>query len=243
MYWVTLKFSSQCRTLRCLCRAPKNAAETRGYRKRVTTIVETGSRHVFRSDEDISRPLAVLCWQESGTSAARWVGSTPLNRAKSVVRCQNMALSSTQKHITLHSPIVPLHFLVHLDTRIGARQHMAGFSDSAIFHRWMSLCWTFTEAEAVALLTPEEQTHLRDFNAVFESLPWNPIESHPHISELANNDLSALLPPAKRLLESLERRTRPSVLKRWWRRAVSFCAIEIGPKPLNRVQHAGRRCK
>jgi hypothetical protein len=102
---------------------------------------------------------------------------------------------------------------------------MVGFSDSAIFHRWMDLFWTFREPEAVALLTPEEKGYLSEFNAVFESLAWRPIESHPHISEVAADELSKLLPSATRLLHSLERWTRPSMLQRWWRQVVAFLRL------------------
>ena len=56
------------------------------------------------------------------------------------------------------------------------------------FHRRMDLLFTLREPEAVAMLTPEEKECLKDFNAVFESLPWQPIESHPHISEVPDGD-------------------------------------------------------
>ncbi len=103
---------------------------------------------------------------------------------------------------------------------------MVGFSDSAIFHRWMDLLWTLREPEVVALLSPEEKRYLAEFNAAFESLSWRPIESHPHISEVADEDLSKLFPSATRLLESLERRTEPHVRKRWWRRVLSVLGLK-----------------
>src|SRR5262249_8444837 len=131
-----------------------------------------------------------------------------------------MSLTSEQKEITLRAPCFPLRFLVRPETRAVPREHMEGLSDSAIFHRWMDLFWTLREPEAVTLLTPEEKEYLTEFNAIFESLPWRPIESHPHISDVAYEELSKLLPSATRLLESLERRTTPSVLKRWWRKVL-----------------------
>ena len=136
-----------------------------------------------------------------------------------------MMLTPEQKHAALLGPCFPLRFLVRPENRTVPRQQMEGFSDSAIFHRWMDLFWTLREPEAVPLLTPEEQGYLCEFNAVFASLPWRPIESHPHISEVAADDLSKLLPSATRLLHSLERRTRPSVLQRLWRRALAFLKI------------------
>jgi len=120
-----------------------------------------------------------------------------------------MTLTSEQKHIALAAPCIPLRFLVRPECRTGPRQQMAGFSDSAIFHRWMDLFWTLREPEAIALLTAEEKEYLTEFTGVWESLPWRPLESHPHICEVFDEDLAKLLPSATRLLESLERRTSP----------------------------------
>jgi len=143
-------------------------------------------------------------------------------RVSLCVRRQNMMLTSEQKRAALLGPCFPSRFLVRPESRTAPRQQMEGFSDSAIFHRWMDLFWTLREPKVVALLTPEEKGYLSEFNAVFESLPWRPIESHPHISEVAADDLSKLLPSATRLLHSLERRTRPSVLQRWWWQGLAF---------------------
>ena len=136
-----------------------------------------------------------------------------------------MMLTSDQKRATLVAPCFPLAFLVRPETRTAPREQMAGFSDSAIFHRWMDLFWTLREPEAVALLTPDEKGYLSAFHAVFESLPWRPLETHPHISEVPAGELSRLLPSATRLLDSLERRTRQSVLQRWWWRGLAFLRL------------------
>src|SRR5262245_6533759 len=45
----------------------------------------------------------------------------------------------------LLGPCIPLRFLVRPECRTVSRQQMEGFSDSAIFHRWMDLFWTFRE--------------------------------------------------------------------------------------------------
>src|SRR5260221_8589784 len=119
-----------------------------------------------------------------------------------------MTLSSEQKCGTFAGACFPLEFLVCPDTRTTSRQQMEGFSDSAIFHRFMNLTWTLREPEAIALLSPEEKGLLAEFNAVFDSLPWQPVEGHPHISEVVDQELSKLLPSATLLLKSLERRTR-----------------------------------
>jgi Transposase zinc-binding domain/Putative transposase len=125
-------------------------------------------------------------------------------------------------HLHCFGPCFPLRFLVRPESRAAPRQQMEDFSDSAIFHRWMDLFWTLKEQEATDLLTAEEKGHLADFTTAYESLPWRPLESHPHISEVSDDDLSTLVPSATRLLESLERRTRPSAIQRMWRQALSI---------------------
>jgi hypothetical protein len=75
----------------------------------------------------------------------------------------------------------------------------------------MDLFFTLREPEAVAMLTAEEKDYLKEFNAIFESLPWRPIETHPHISEVPDEELSKLVPSAKRLLVSLEKRAYATV--------------------------------
>ena len=83
---------------------------------------------------------------------------------------------------------------------------MSGFSDAAIFHRWMSLSWTLGDPEAVAILTPNEKQEVDEFYGNFLALPWNPIESHPFISDVSEFELSKLVPTATTLLQSLENR-------------------------------------
>src|SRR5262245_55754280 len=137
-----------------------------------------------------------------------------------------MKLTSEQKQAAISGPCFPLRFLVRPESRTAAREQMKGISDSAIFHRWMDLFWTFREPEAAALLTPTEKGCLLEFHAVFESLPWRPLESHPHISALPDDDLSPLLPAGTRLLQLLEKRTKPSLLKRWWRKMISIFRLK-----------------
>lgn len=131
-----------------------------------------------------------------------------------------MTLTADQRRAALLGPCFALRFLVRPEARTVPRGQMAGLSDAAIFHRWMDLFWTLGEPEAVALLTKEETRYLEEFNRAYESLPWRSLESHPHISEVDDEDLARLLPPAARLLESLERRTRPNVLRRCWQRVL-----------------------
>jgi hypothetical protein len=134
-------------------------------------------------------------------------------------------VTADQKQTALVAPCMPLGFLLRSENRTVPREQMAGFSDSAIFHRWMDLLWTLREPEVVALLNPEEKRNLAQFHAVFESLPWRPLPGHLHISEVSDDELSKLLPSASRLLESLERRTAPSALQRGWRRILAWLRL------------------
>ena len=97
---------------------------------------------------------------------------------------------------------------------------MAGFSDAAIFHRWMNLAWTLREPDAIALLTPNELRLLAQFNVIYDSIPWVPIETHPFMSDTSEDQLNKLTPIATELLQSLDNRTRRSgmlcMLSSWW---------------------------
>jgi hypothetical protein len=138
---------------------------------------------------------------------------------------QDIVLTSEQKRLTLLGPCFPLRFLVRVESRSNTRENMKGFSDSAIFHRYMDLFWTFHEPEAIDLLTSEEMGHLTEFTAAFAALPWRPIASHPEFSKLADDDLSTLLPSGTRLLKLLEKRIRPPIIKRWWRWMIAMLSV------------------
>jgi hypothetical protein len=135
---------------------------------------------------------------------------------------EHRRLNPEQKRACLVGPCVVLRFLVRPECRTAPRQQMEGISDSGIFHRWMDLLWTFREPEVVALLTDGEKICLKEFNAIFDCLPWQPIRIYPHISEVPGDDLSKLFPSATELLFSLEKRTRPPFLSRCWRMTSSF---------------------
>ena len=119
-------------------------------------------------------------------------------------------LTAEEQKMTLLAPCLPLAFLVRADRRAQKPTGMESFSDSACFHRWHALFWTFRDASAVALLSDPERAVLAEFTRVFESLPWRVIVDHPHISELPDDDLSTLLPSGERLLQLLEARTGDS---------------------------------
>jgi hypothetical protein len=131
-------------------------------------------------------------------------------------------LSEEQIRAAFVGPCLSLNFLVRPELRDSNRREFEGFSDSAIFHRLHGLCWTLQEPEIVSLLTLDEKNVLAAFNNAFDCLPWRPIESHPHISELPGDDLSTLMPLALELLQLLERRTRSSRITLLWRQIVTF---------------------
>src|SRR4051812_13165142 len=117
-------------------------------------------------------------------------------------------MDSDRAEMALSGPCFPLRFLVREESRAVPRERMAGFSDSAIFHRWMDLFWTMDDPEAAALLTPDEIQEVAEFTRTYKSLPWRPIATHPHISDVSESALQKLLPSATRLLSLLEGRVR-----------------------------------
>lgn len=129
-------------------------------------------------------------------------------------------LTREQKAAAIAGPCFALRFLVDSKNRHHARAQMAGFSDAAIFHRWMSLTWTLREPDAIGLLTSSELRLLAQFNMIYESIPWVPIETHPFISETSEGELNKLTPIATELLQSLENRMRRTgklqMLSSWW---------------------------
>ncbi len=58
------------------------------------------------------------------------------------------------------------------------------------------------------MLAPEEQATVMTFKALFDALPWNPVDTHPFMSDLPKKgeELADLLPAAKTPHEILERR-------------------------------------
>ena len=125
-------------------------------------------------------------------------------------------LTQEQKSAAIAGPCFALRFLADSRNRHHARAQMAGFSDAAIFHRWMSLAWTLREPEAIALLSSKELRLLAEFNAIYESILWVPIETHPFISDTSAGELNRLTPIASELLESLENHSHMTNMRRLW---------------------------
>ena len=114
------------------------------------------------------------------------------------------ALSPDQQLAALRAPQAPLGFLIDPVRRTQRPGGFEEFSDSAVFHRLHDLLWTLGEPPVWALLEDAEKAALAEFDEAFNSLPWRVIESHPHISELADDDLTPLIPAGARLYHLLE---------------------------------------
>jgi hypothetical protein len=110
---------------------------------------------------------------------------------------------SEKRRVSLSVPCLVLQFLLSPQPR-KKQPGMEEFSESANLHRLHSLLWTFQDNYAANLLSECDRSVLKAFEQAFASLPWQPIESHPHISELAGDDLSPLIEPGKRLLSVLD---------------------------------------
>jgi hypothetical protein len=117
-------------------------------------------------------------------------------------------LTPDEQKMTLLAPCLPLRFLVLPEFRSKKPTGMESYSESACFYRLRDLFWTLRDPKATALLNEEEREALREFDSVFNSLPWRVIEAHQHVSELVDDDLTPLLPSATRLLDLLELRAR-----------------------------------
>lgn len=130
-------------------------------------------------------------------------------------------LTQAQKAAAIAGSCFALRFLVDSENRHHARSQMAGFSDAAIFHRWMSLAWTLREPKAITLLTSHELRLLAKFNEIYETIAWVPLATHPFVSDASEKELHRLRPVASQSLQSLENRSHKTSIRRlwlsWWR--------------------------
>ena len=131
-------------------------------------------------------------------------------------------LSDDQCDSVFAAPCLPLRFLVQSEWRTRKPTGMEAFSESACFHRMHDLFWPLGDAEAVALLTAEERAALDDFEAVYSLLPWRVIATHPHISELLDDDLAPLIAPGRRLYRLLSARVAARRRTKWLRRVLNL---------------------
>lgn len=113
---------------------------------------------------------------------------------------------------------LPLRFLFNHRQQEVSRVQMKAFSDSAIFFRLGDLVGTVRNPAVGALLTAEEKSCLEDFTRAFDQLPWRPLPTHPHVSELPDDDLTSLRAPGKRLHDVLRKRDKIPFTRRIVRR-------------------------
>jgi hypothetical protein len=77
------------------------------------------------------------------------------------------------------------------------------FSESALFFRLWNLFNPISDQELFESLTADQKAAYEDFTAVMRALPWTQIPSHPHISELLDDNLEPLKPSGIRLFQLL----------------------------------------
>ena len=106
---------------------------------------------------------------------------------------------------------IPLRFLFRPKQRRVSRAQLPDLKDSAIFHRLWSL-FSLADPEIRTCLTAAEQNALDKFTLRFNQLPWEPLDEHPHISQLRTDDLSPLIELGRSLHDLLIRRQNLSLI-------------------------------
>jgi hypothetical protein len=106
-----------------------------------------------------------------------------------------------------------LRFLFHPKQQQASRNQLPDLSDSAIFHRLWDL-FGLLDPETRSRLNAAETEALATFLQRYNSLPWEPLAGHPHISQLRDDNLSSLTSAGKSLHDQLIRRQNISVWKR-----------------------------
>lgn len=100
----------------------------------------------------------------------------------------------------------PLRLILD-ETKLKNRNQMKEFSGSAYVFRMFDLLFCLRWPGVSEKLTEKEKKDLASFTTAFDALPWRPLPAHPHISELPDDDFSALFTPAKKLDHRLWLRT------------------------------------
>ncbi|MEM7602159.1 MAG: hypothetical protein AAF357_12180 [Verrucomicrobiota bacterium] len=107
---------------------------------------------------------------------------------------------------------LPIRLLLE-PNRIAARPQMKEASASAYVHRMFDLFFfQLRDPAIIERFEEEERRDIRAFVSAFDSLPWRPLSSHPHISELESDDLSSLIPFVKKVDRRLWLRTGRGIL-------------------------------
>jgi hypothetical protein len=117
-------------------------------------------------------------------------------------------MSDYDQRSALRGPCGALGFLLELHSRDLYRRGMPGLRDSAVFFRLWDLLNTLREPDVLAVLNDEQRRTARAFELAMAWLPWQMISSHPHISELPDDDLTPLMDVGRRLYDCLDKDPR-----------------------------------
>jgi hypothetical protein len=107
---------------------------------------------------------------------------------------------------------LPVRLLLEPE-RITTRTQMKEVSVSAYVFRMFELFFfQLRDPAVIERFEEEERRDLQAFLRVFDSLPWRPLSTHPHIRELEADDISSLIQPAKKLERHFWLRTGRGVI-------------------------------
>jgi hypothetical protein len=112
---------------------------------------------------------------------------------------------------------LPLRLLLE-PQRIADRPQMKEVSASAYVFRMFELFFfQLRDPALVERFSEKERQALHEFLVTFDSLPWRPLSSHPHISELTDDNFSSLVQPAKKLDRQFRLRTGHEIIPVFYR--------------------------
>ena len=107
---------------------------------------------------------------------------------------------------------IPLRLLIE-PHRVSERTQMKEVRSSAYIFRMFDLFFfNLRDPAVVGRLDDKEKMAIQEFTRIFDALPWSPLPTRPHISELPNEDLGMLRSSAKRIDRYLWLRTGRGVL-------------------------------
>jgi hypothetical protein len=113
--------------------------------------------------------------------------------------------------MTLSACLIPLDFLLRQSSRgrvMEINEFPPEVNQSGGFYRLWDLFWSLGDDEARAILDKSALEACQKFEAALRSLPWQPVQSHPHIQQVSDGDLVPLLDSGRVLFAQLERLRR-----------------------------------
>ena len=94
---------------------------------------------------------------------------------------------------------LPIRLLLEPE-EIATRTQMKEMRASAYVFRMFELFFfQLRDPAVIEHFDEQERLDLQAFLRAFDSLPWRPLSSYPHLSELEADDFSSLVQPAKKL--------------------------------------------